>query len=338
MNQIDEAFINAYLDHPPRPATPSDRTLAQAPRREPASENLLRVFSGHQVSQSQSIRVDAGTNGATAPHSLGLTAKKQGARAAVTVAVPLRDPVKLPPLGGTRRPLSTFSAPADAPASVFRPAFEVDSFRWPSVTNHWMENARDHFRPVLESLTAGSDSGHSLIGLAGTRSGVGCSMVALCLARFLAEAGKRVALVDANFANGELGAHLGLNFEHGWLEALEGTIPLAECAVQSLNDGIVIVPVTPSHQKVSDCLAGIQSAVIAGILRYHYDLVLFDLGAASDSDQLEAAGCLVDHCRLDRGIIIARSGATDSHTNASVQKLSEMFGPICLGIIGNRAN
>ncbi len=73
------------------------------------------------------------------------------------------------------------------------------------------------------------------------------------------------------------------------------------------------------------------------MLRYHHDIVLFDLGAVNDSRQLAAMENIVEHCRLDVGIIVAPTGGKDVATLHGIDQLSTLFGPLCLGVIGNRA-
>jgi Mrp family chromosome partitioning ATPase len=243
----------------------------------------------------------------------------------------------LPPLGRERRPLSAFAAPPQPSASAFQPAFEVDGFTWPNVVNQLVTESRRLFQPVVELLQANVRSGRSLVGLAGASHRVGCTTVTMCLARLLAEVGLRTAVVDANFANGALAAQLGVEFEQGWDQALAGNIPLAECAVQSLQDAVVLIPLAGPAPEARTRLSSIQTAVLAGIVRYHYDVVLFDLGAATDPAQAGAMATLIEHCRLDAGIQIARSGAKDAATTQAIAHLTQLFGANSLGTIGNRA-
>jgi hypothetical protein len=46
---------------------------------------------------------------------------------------------------------------------------------------------------------------------------------------------------------------------------------------------------------------------------------------------------IIEHCRLDVGIIVAPTGAKDVVTLHGIDQLSSLFGPLCLGVIGNRA-
>jgi hypothetical protein len=108
--------------------------------------------------------------------------------------------------------------------------------------------------------------------------------------------------------------------------------------VQSLTDKMTLIPLGGVSQTASERLASIQSSVIAGMLRYHHEVVLFDLGSASDLRQFKIAQIILEHCRLDVGIIVAPSGARDVGTLHAVEQLTTLFGPHCLGVIGNRAS
>jgi Mrp family chromosome partitioning ATPase len=233
-----------------------------------------------------------------------------------------------------RRPLSTFSAPEQPATTVFHPVFEVDAFRWPRITDELLNAHHPLLIPVIEQLLEVSAAGRSLVGLAGTRSDVGCATLLMSLARLLTNAGKSVALVDANFGKATLGRSLGLDFEAGWEDVLTGELPLAECVVKSLQDNTVLLPLTHPTSSAHELLASIQTSVTAGVLRYHYDLVLFNLGAAAQPPQHEAAASIMQHCRLDAGIIVADTTAT---VDDPMDTLLSLFGSACLGVVGNSA-
>lgn len=233
-----------------------------------------------------------------------------------------------------RRPLSTFATPEQPTATEFNPVFEVDAFRWPTVIDSLLHAHHKLLVPVAEQLLTVSEEGRSLVGFAGTRSNVGCATLMLSMARLLASVGKSVVLVDANFAKASLAQDLGLEFQTGWEHALTGELPLAECVVKSLDDNMALLPLTKRTAAANELLAGIQTSVTAGILRYHYDVVLFNLGAAGQPPQQTAAQSIMQHCRLDASIIIADSDTSGSDQD-QINPLMSILGSTCLGIIGN---
>jgi Mrp family chromosome partitioning ATPase len=340
MSHIDQAFINAYADEPavaqapPRSASSSRFAVASAP--------TLRVFGN---SADTECRVDPPQATATARRPLVEPADQTLARSAthdqtLSRSATIEDEqeeLTLPSLVGERKPLSSFATPKDAPQSVFRPAFEVDEFRWPAITDELVGKAKHLLIPVVDAILNAAAEGRSLAGIAGTSHGVGASTVTMCLARLIAEAGHSIAIVDGHFAKPNLASSLGLEFETGWHSVLDRQIPLAECAVLSLSDRMTLIPLGMNALSSAERLASIQSSVIAGMLRYHHEVVLFDLGSANDSRQLAAAKDIVEHCRLDVGLIVTPTGARDMTNLHGMEQLTKMFGPLCLGVIGNHA-
>ena len=349
MSQIDEAFIQAYA--PPQqpsnaagvgkvPAVPQQPPLAGlhvGPHiRMPAAttESVMQTLPQPIVTPSVKPPVAWAAEPVPSPHfQLSGAAQTVGAQTAEAVA-PGVPGVVLKEGATSRRPLSTFSAPAEAVATAFKPVFEVDGFRWPKVTDELLAAHHQLLVPVAEQLLDVSEQGRSLVGIAGTRPNVGCSTLLMCLARLVASVGKSVALVDANFAKASLGRDLGLEFGTGWEDVLAGDLPLAECVVKSLNDGVAVLPLDRQTGSAKELLASIQTSVTAGVLRYHYDVVLFNLGNAAEAPQDEAAMSIMQHCRLDTSIIIADTERTGIDP---LDTLMSLFGQKCLGVIGNTA-
>jgi Mrp family chromosome partitioning ATPase len=354
MSNIDQAFINAYSDQDTAmPAAPPRNTYAQ--RMPVAAAPTLRVSATPALHVNASPALRVFTHSAE-PHEARIDQPESVAavRRPPHFAAPVQDPyaaiaaqqqatfadseeLTLPSRVGERRPLSTFATPRQAPNTVFRPVFEVDEFRWPAITDELLGSSQKLLLPVVNALLAAAAEGRSLVGLAGTNIGVGSSTVTMCLARAIAQSGHSIAVVDANFAEANLASTLGLEFDAGWEDVLAGQIPLAECAVLSLADKITLIPLGGNSAAFTDRLSSIQSSVIAGMLRYHHDIVLFDLGTVNDAQQFAAMKSIVEHCRLDVGIIVAPTGGKDVATLHGIDQLSTLFGPLCLGVIGNRA-
>lgn len=329
MTNLDHAFINAYAEH-----SPADSHGSSFSRRAEAPE--LRIFAHAVQRGSQETRADhADPLGMAAPHFTQPHASVHTLADELHEAAVQDDEIILPSLVTERKPLSSFAKPRQEPDTNFKPVFEVDEFQWPAVTNELIGNARNPLLSAVDALTRATHDGRSLVGIVGTDRGVGASTVAMCLARMVAAAGSTVALVDANFVAGDLAVNMGLEFDAGWEDVLTGRRPLAECAVYSLADRITLLPLAGPTQTEIQRLSGIQSSVIAGMLRYHYDLVLFDLGPAS---QLGVIREILEHCRLDVVAIVAPSGARDVGTLHAIEQVTSLFGPRCLGVIGNRAS
>jgi len=339
MSSIDQAFIKAYQDDVPRSVDGSDMDASET--------TAVSELHLSQERQHASVQEEQGRLNQRPP----LRGEAEEFRTYDGVETdpysphwefsPHVDstsdalPKEQPP--AERRPLSSFAAPADSKSDSFHPMYEVDAFRWPSVTEMVLNEHRQHLEPVLERLQTAKQEGKTLVGLAGIRPGVGCTSIALCLARLLAEEGNSLAVVDANFSSGDLARSLGMEFSVGWEDVLAGKVPLAESAVYSLADRISVLPLKGPQNDARESLASIQSSVIAGVLRYHYDLVLFDLGVPTEPQQCADVQRILEHCRLDVAIIVADSPGMNPAAEEQTEQLVNLFGPLCLGVIGNSA-
>jgi Mrp family chromosome partitioning ATPase len=309
MNAIDLAFIRAYE---------ADDSL----RAEAASLPERNATSTAATSSSPSaVREGSRSHGAAgaAPHF------QWREEASNTPAATLE-----------RRPLSTFAKPGPTVEAHFKPALEVDQFRWSASCEQLVYRYRDRLRPALLALLAADEAGRSLIGIGAPAAGVGCTTVLACLARLLADAGKSVAIVDANFTAPGLAAKLGLAVEVGWEHVLAGDVPLAESVIYSLADRIALLPLVAGGDMAAEKLQNIHASVTAGIFRYHYDMVLFDLGSITGEAQASTARRLARQCRLD-GIILTSGAApaTAVHPQRLMQTAPELAS-ICLGVVENQ--
>lgn len=302
MSQIDQAFLKAY--HRP---TGVDQPAAESLR--PPHFGVSDGFDPYDQATLQSA-----------------------ADPTATIAVPFDVAPGAP---NERRPLSSYVAPAEPSTTAFRPVFEVDRFGWPVVVDKLLTSQQDIFAPVVEQIRSAAEVGIRLVGIAGCRSGVGCTTVLLSLARRIAQGGKKVAMVDANFAAGNLADTLSLELDTGWEDALAGRVPLAECVVRSMADDIALLPLRGPIADPIDLLVGIQTSISAGVLRHHYEVVLFDLGSVARPPQLAAVQQVVEQCRLDASIAVTDMSATDTSTG-KIDQLLSVLGATCLGLVANR--
>lgn len=232
---------------------------------------------------------------------------------------------------GQRRPLSTFTQAPRPVEAKFQPALEVPRFQWPQVSDRLIGEHRSLWKNAVAALLAADDHGRSLIGVAATGAGLGTTTIAAALARLLVDAGKTVAVVDANFAAAGLAFHLGLKVEIGWEDVLAGNVPLAEAVVQSCADRIAALPLIAGGATAAEKLDSVHASVTAGVLRYHYDIVLFDLGDVSHSVQGSIARRATRQCRLDGAIVVV-----DALRAAASPALPPELDSVCLGLIENQ--
>ena len=104
--------------------------------------------------------------------------------------------------------------------------------------------------------------------------------------------GRKVVLVDAHAHNPQLAQSLGLLPQIGWEETLSGDLPLEEVVIESIENGLAVVPIC---NLSSESVAEGQVAASFEILAREFEVVLVDLGSlaeAADEDAFwrEAAG------------------------------------------------
>jgi len=156
----------------------------------------------------------------------------------------------------------------------FQPAYQVDSFAWPSGCTRLSMVAGDQVERLADALVAGLEQGQQVLAMSGCRRGDGCTTLLLCAARRLADRGLRIAILDGDFDNPLLARRLGLLPEAGWEEVLAARLPAGEVTIESVQDRLAVLPLCGelSSQGGPDRVAGLD------VLRKNYDLVLVDLG------------------------------------------------------------
>ncbi|MCA9234459.1 MAG: hypothetical protein KDA44_03260 [Planctomycetales bacterium] len=314
MSAIDQAFIRAYQSAPAAAPVASVPTAGAplATTAPPASRP-----AGHFGPPRPHFPPPAFSTG-TAP------------AVAASIAKPAAPPsVAEPP--SPRRPLSELVRPPQPVDAVFHPALEVDRFRYSSVVRRLTEQKR-LWEQTLAVIGALGEDGRTVVGVAGAESAAGCTTAAICLARLAAATGKKTALVDADFVTAGLARQLGLSVELGWDDVLAGRVPLAEAAVYSLADGLTLLPLAAGGVPAAEKLDGVHGSITAGVLRYHHDLVLVDLGSAADEVQGVIARRVARQCRLDAVLLVdAGNGAADR------LHLPPELADVALGVIENRS-
>ena len=198
-----------------------------------------------------------------------------------------------------------------------------------------IRRCRQQLEPAVATLLAADDAGRSLLGVGSQSPGAGCTTLVACLARLLVDAGKTVVIVDANFSRPGLGANLGIATENGWEDVLAGNVSLAEAVVHSLGDRLSLLPLVVGGPAAASRLETIHASVTAGVLRYHYDLVLFDLGVVADPQQGPIARRVIQQCRLDGALVAAGRGAAAAQPQQLLRTAPELA-TICLGVVENQ--
>jgi polysaccharide biosynthesis transport protein len=110
-------------------------------------------------------------------------------------------------------------------------------------------------------------------------AGEGKSTVACNLAMLMADAGKRVILLDADLRNPTLARSLAPQPSTGWMELLAGKIDLSQATAKELTTGLALLPLSSEEQPVhSDEILSSQAFKdLIDQLRQRYDYIIVDL-------------------------------------------------------------
>ncbi|QDT00698.1 tyrosine-protein kinase family protein [Adhaeretor mobilis] len=236
-----------------------------------------------------------------------------------------------------RKPLSSFAPQPSTVEARFQPGLEVDAFAWSPVCDELTSSGAPHWQQLHETLAVATDQGRTVVGIAGTSEGVGCTTLLLSVARTLTTAGKSIAIVDGNFSSPGLASQLGLEVDLGWENVLSGETPLAEATVASINDGITLLPLVRGGLRAAAQLDSIHTSVTAGVLRYHYDLVLVDLGSLSNVQQAGFAETIARQCRLDAALLATPDAAATIANAGQLDRLTPSIAAVTLGTLENQA-
>jgi Mrp family chromosome partitioning ATPase len=255
----------------PKPASPAPHT---AGRFEPPAQPSPEV-TARQEPRPPEPRPPEGGRTATRERAAPRLDPETRDTLQTAAALKLPPPLELPSIfRGTDSPDPVAEEEAE---KTFSPDWEVDHFAWPAICERLLEAEATYFRHVGERLLEATAKYPHVLMIAGCRRGEGRTTLALCLARCAAQAGVKVALLDADFKNPQLGPRLGMEIPCGWSEVLRGKAPLNEAAVASVADQLTLFPLTDTEPgDVEPGEAGLISLVQE--ISAHYPLVVVDVG------------------------------------------------------------
>lgn len=202
------------------------------------------------------------------------------------------------------------------PRALGEPALQVERFAWPSVCLTLLERAERSFHTLAEQVFLGAADGRKLLVISGYHRGEGRTTFALTLARAMAGRGARVVLVDADFEHPGLADQLGVSPEVGWQDVLTGQLPLEEALIESLSDGVTLLPIIAQY----DWTPSIEPANIhrdLELLRSSYDFVFVDSGLWGDNGANGTSIPLWEAMSPD-GAIMVHDASTSSLVNPAI--------------------
>lgn len=218
--------------------------------------------------------------------------------------------------------------------TTFRPALQVDHFRWPKICSRLTAAAPGELSRLADALAAAKDAGQKILALASCQSGEGTTTLLLCLGQLLAEQGPRVVLVDANLADPQLARRLGLVPENGWEDVLAGRVPLEEVVIESADGLLALLPVREPLTGVPGPRDEITLKENFAALQGRYDLILVDWGSLER--QLAAPAPLrgIGHC-LDGLVLVHNLATTGPDHFQQTQRAAIAIGLPVAGVIQN---
>ncbi|HJT33760.1 MAG TPA: cellulose synthase operon protein YhjQ/BcsQ [Pirellulales bacterium] len=210
------------------------------------------------------------------------------------------------------------------------PALEIERFDWPPLVDAMREAACDQWASLVEQLLGGAQT----LLVTGCRRGEGRTSIALFVAAALAADGRRVGLIDTDFARPQLAARLGVLAAAGWTEAISQRLAVAEAMVESLTDRVILLPLREltTESTSSSVDATTVKTAIAG-LRTHCDLVCIDAGPVADDTDQEYAAVLASG--IDAALVVRDVRHSRLQQSHAVGRRLAQAGIDCWAIIEN---
>lgn len=327
MSNLNQAFIRAYAKESPA----ETRGLATAPRSKDAAptEAPVRPLSPEGVFHlldPPNARSQAG------PH-LRIVAADDASEllpeptVAPTAAKQYAAATALPPSARASHALSPTAAP-------LQPAWQVDRLLWPAACDAIAARIAQPLDALCAELGRYSRLGQKVVCLSSCHAGEGRTSVLFVLARRLATRGLRVAMVDGHFAAPTVAEQLGLAPTAGWPELLSQDLPLDESLVESLDDGLAVLPAAEPLEHDAVARHPRVGAVVRQ-LRSHFDLVLVDTGPLGQQAVASFSASPVSMFRPDAAILVRDARATAPEQLQSAVRALRAAGVSTWGVVEN---
>jgi Mrp family chromosome partitioning ATPase len=300
---------------PPTAASAENSVVA----REIASASAVAVASAAPLAPATII--DTAHVGIRAPHANFVDAPPSASVAAAQApsgpaVQPAATPaaVEAPPINP--RPVIL---PMTGPSPIWRPVFEVTNFTWPELAGVLLDAASAQFQAAATELADACRRHRKLVAVTAAHRGEGCTVVAIALAKALADEQQRVILVDAHYGAPAMAHSLGLAPQVGWEDVLSGEKPLTEALVESLEDGITVLPLRqPASEDWRLSVARLKASFDE--LRRHCDLVLVDAGPLGEAGDRRHLLSWAAPCRVDRALVVRDLRATGDGETSDIEK------------------
>jgi Mrp family chromosome partitioning ATPase len=213
--------------------------------------------------------------------------------------------------------------------------YQVDRFLWPEVCDRLAAAAGGELDRLAEGLAATATGQGRIVALIGCRRGEGVTTLTLCAARKLAARQQRTILVDVDLDDAQIGRRLGLRMSTGLDDVLAGRISLPEGVVESIADGLALLPLRQPMAATEAVLKYLAQDLQS--LRAHYDVILLKLGPLGE-ESLSGDQVLRSLARhLDTAVVVHGLRSTEAaQLDRLCAKLEEQ-GVVEVGVAENFA-
>lgn len=162
----------------------------------------------------------------------------------------------------------------------------------------------------------------------------GKTTVALNLAAAMAEAGRRVILVDADLRRPTVARRLGLSSEFGLSELMRGGVELSDLVQPSGIAGLDVLASGQLPPSASELLGSQNAARAFERLKSDYEFVVVDA-----PPMLPVTDAIVTSQRVDAVLLVVRYARTKSNDLVSaVDELGTAKAPICGVVVNGRVS
>jgi Mrp family chromosome partitioning ATPase len=212
---------------------------------------------------------------------------------------------------------------------------QVDQFAWPAVCQRLGKKAATELDRLVDALVDAMAEGSRMVAVGSCRRGEGATTVLLATAQRLAARGYHVLMADADPADPQLAARLGLSPEAGWEAVLLGRLQLEEVVVESVADGLAVLPLCrlPAEGETGVDETGLAESIQT--LRARYDMVLLDPGPLEELDSGVAPLARLIGSRLDAVALVHHGGVTPGDDLEEVKQSLADSETVQLGVVEN---
>lgn len=274
-----------------------DRAFIKAYQRQSGGQGSVPSPHFRPAGEAKPAPSRAETALAAAPAS-DLPAAPQGE---ATWQAPLVEPAA-PPVWTPKPAPERETPPAErnAIANVLRPVFEVERLQWPRHCLALLKRAESQLAESAAQLKALMAHGQRLVCVTSMKRGEGRTCTLLCLARLLSAEGHKIALVDADLRQPQLGRQFGLLPQAGWENVLLDHLPLEEALIEAVDDRATLLPARgPWTEPLPNELYRPMSEAVQR-LREQYEMVLLDSGPLETNGTEELLAAM----RCDAAVLV----------------------------------